>query len=124
MASISETSMACTLDTYQKLIAEISIMGTGYNPGDAALSIIQIAAKYNAVKTAFDDLEYVFAPHTIDADKREASFTKLSKLPGKARNSAKSLNVGTALDTIVRQLRGTQEQPKDDIPVAQLSYAL
>jgi len=116
MASISEKGHAKNVANYEKLIADVTALGTAYNPSKANLKLTALNTQLTAAKAAITAVNSAEPAYKNAVSAREASFAPLSKLITRVNNALKASDTTEQVDesalTLVRKLQGRRATPK------------
>lgn len=116
MVSIPETGHAKNVANFEKLIANITALGTLYNPSKASLKLPALNAQLVAAKTALAAVNSSESTCKNLVSARDVAFTPLSKLITRVNNALKASDSTTQIDeialTLVRKLQGRRANPK------------
>jgi len=116
MASTSETGHAKNVANYEKLIADITALGTAYNPSKANLKLAALNTQLTAAKAAITAVNSAEPAYKNAVSARDVSFSTISKLITRVNNALKASDTTEQVDesamTLVRKLQGRRATPK------------
>jgi hypothetical protein len=116
MASTSETGHAKNVANYEKLIADITALGTAYNPSKANLKFAALNTQLTAAKAAITAVNSAEPAYKNAVSARDVSFSTISKLITRVNNALKASDTTEQVDesamTLVRKLQGRRATPK------------
>lgn len=116
MASTSETGHAKNVANYEKLIADITALGTVYNPSKANLKLTALNTQLTAAKAAIVAVNAAEPAYKNAVSARDAAFSTVSKLITRVNNALKASDTTEQVDesamTLVRKLQGRRATPK------------
>jgi hypothetical protein len=116
MASTSETGHAKNVANYEKLIADITALGTAYNPSKANLKLTALNTQLTAAKAAITAVNSAEPAYKNAVSARDVSFSTISKLITRVNNALKASDTTEQVDesamTLVRKLQGRRATPK------------
>lgn len=116
MASTSETGHAKNVANFEKLITDVTALGTAYNPSKANLNLKALNAQLAAAKASIAAINSSEAVYKNAITTREAAFANFSKLITRVINALKASDTTEQIDenamTLVRKLQGRRATPK------------
>jgi hypothetical protein len=90
MPSTSETGHAKNVANYEKLILNITALGTPYNPSKASLKLPALNTQLTAAKTAIAAVNSAEPAYKNAVSARDVAFAPLSKLITRVNNALKA----------------------------------
>lgn len=116
MSSTSETGHAKNVANYEKLIANITALGTLYNPSKASLKLPELNNQLAAAQASISTVNSSEPAYKNAVSARDVAFAPLSKLITRVNNALKASDTTTQVDesamTLVRKLQGRRATPK------------
>jgi len=116
MSSTSETGHAKNVANYEKLIANVTALGTPYNPSKASLKLPALNTQLTAAKTAIAAVNSAEPAYKNAVSARDVAFAPLSKLITRVSNALKASDTTAQVDesamTLIRKLQGRRATPK------------
>ncbi len=116
MASTSETGHAKNVANYEKLIADVTALGTVYNPSKANLKLTALNTQLTAAKAAIVAVNSAEPAYKNAVSARDAAFSTVGKLITRVNNALKASDTTEQVDesamTLVRKLQGRRATPK------------
>jgi hypothetical protein len=88
--SQSERSYGSITQSFADIITTLQGYGTGYNPINAAITIVALQAKLTAINTANTNVASAYSQLKQKRDNRLASYTDLSQITQKIKDAVKS----------------------------------
>ena len=116
MASTSETGHAKNVANFEKLIINITALGTDYNPSKAGLTLDNLNAQLTAAKAVIATVNSAGATYKNALSTRNAAFLPLSKLITRINNALKASDttpqVKETVQSLVRKIQGRRATAK------------
>ena len=116
MASTSETGHAKNVANYEKLITDITALGTNYNPSKTNLKLTALNTQVTTAKAAITAVNTAEPAYKNAVSARDASFASFSKLITRVNNALKASDTTQQVNdsgmTLVRKLQGRRATPK------------
>ncbi len=116
MPSTSETGHAKNVANYEKLIVNITALGTSYNPSKASLKLPELNNQLSAAQECIAIVNSCEPAYKNAVSARDVAFAPFSKLITRVNNALKASDTTTQVDesamTLVRKLQGRRATPK------------
>lgn len=116
MASTSETGHAKNVANLEKLITNVTGLGTVYNPSKETIKLPALNTLLASAKGVINDVNAAEPAYKNAVSARELAFKPLSKLITRVNNSLKASDSSSQVDdsamTLVRKLQGRRSTPK------------
>lgn len=114
--SRTETGHAKNVANYEQLIAEVTALGTAYNPSKSNLKLPALNAQVAAARTAVTAVNAAEPAYKLAVSARDAAFASLAKLLTRVNNAFKASDTTQQVDdnvaTLIRKLQGRRATPK------------
>ena len=116
MASNSETGHAKNVANFEKLITNVTGLGTVYNPSKESIKLPALNALLATAKGAIANINATEPAYKNAVSARELAFEPLSKLITRVNNALKASDSSSQVDdsamTLVRKLQGRRSSRK------------
>lgn len=116
MANINETGHAKNVATFEKLVTNVTGLGTVYNPAKESIQPAALNALLGAAKAAINGFNAAEALWKNAVKAREQVFDPLSKFITRVNNALKASGSSSLIDeaamTLFRKLQGRRATPK------------
>lgn len=116
MASISETGHAKNVANFEKLVVNVTALGTVYNPSKANLKLPALNTQLTAAKTVIATVNSAGATYKNALNTRKTVFSPLSKLITRVNNALKASDttpqIKESVQSLVRKIQGRRATAK------------
>ena len=116
MSTITETGHAKNVGNFEKLIANVTILGDPYNPSRPSLKLPELNTLLIAAKTAIQAVNASEAVFKSAVSARKVAFAQFGKLITRVNNALKAsgtnARVNESAGSLVRKLQGRRATPK------------
>jgi hypothetical protein len=116
MANSSETGHAKNVAYFERLVTNVTALGTTYNPSKANLKLVALNTQLTNAKAAIAAVNSAEPAYKNAVSARDVAFTALSKLITRVNNALKASDTTVQSDkstmTLVRKLQGRRATPK------------
>jgi hypothetical protein len=116
MASITETGHAKNVANFERLLTDITALGTSYNPSKASIKLTALNTLFTNAKTAIINVNTAESTYKNAITAREVAFASLGKFVTRVNNALKASDSTQQIDenamSLVRKLQGRRAAPK------------
>ncbi len=116
MTAVNETGHAKNVANFEKLVSNVTAMGSMYNPAKDSLSLSALNALLASAKGILPQVHAAEAAYKHAISEREVAFKSLSKHITRVNNALKASSSSTRMDesvmTFIRKIQGRRASPK------------